>query len=152
MSRIVVEASDVIQAPAAEIYRILADFHEAHPAILPQAYFRELVVEEGGRGAGTVIRVRMEVLGREQRYRLHVSEPEPGRMLMERDPDLDLTTTFTVAPLNGGSRSLVTIATESRPSPGLRGLLERLVNPTITRRIYGQELKNLGEYILQRTG
>jgi hypothetical protein len=147
MSKIVVEASDVIPAPAEKIYAVLADYHEGHPSILPQPYFRELVVEEGGRGAGTVIGIRMEVLGVEQRYHLHVSEPEPGRVLMERDPDLDLTTTFTVAPLNGGSRSLVTIATESRPSPGLRGLLERLVNPAVTRRIYQEELKNLADYL-----
>ena len=147
MSKIVVEASDVIPAPADKIYAVLADYHEGHPAILPQPYFHELVVEEGGRGAGTVIRVRMEVLGAEQRYRLHVSEPEPGRVLIERDPDLDVATTFTVAPLNGGSRSLVTIATESRPSPGLRGLLERIVNPPVTRRIYKEELKNLAAYV-----
>ena len=147
MKPIVVEASDVIQAPAAKVYAVLADYREGHPAILPKPYFRDLTVEKGGRGAGTVIRVNMEVMGLEQRYHMAVSEPEPGRVLVERDAAAGVTTTFTVSPLNGGSRSLVTIATESRPSPGLRGLVERLINPSVARRIYKQELKQLAEYM-----
>jgi hypothetical protein len=147
MKPIVVEASDVIQAPAAKIYAVLADYHKGHPAILPKPTFRDLIVEQGGHGAGTVIRVHMEVMGIEQRYHMAVSEPEPGRVLVERDAAAGVTTTFTVVPLNGGSRSIVTIATESRPSPGLRGLVERLINPPIARRIYKQELEQLAAYM-----
>ena len=147
MKQILVEASHVIPAEAETIYGVLADYREGHPAILPQPYFRELVVEKGGRGAGTVVRVHMEVLGVEQHYRMLVSEPEPGRVLVEHDPEAGVTTTFTVAPLNGGERSLVTIATASRPNPGLRGVIERLVNPPVARRIYKQELRQLAEYV-----
>lgn len=147
MKPILVEASEIIPAAPETIYGVLADYHEGHPAILPQAYFRELVVEKGGRGAGTVVRVHMEALGVEQHYRMVVSEPEPGRVLMEQDAEAGVTTTFTVAPLNGGEQSRVTIATASRPSPGLRGVLERLVNPPVARRIYKQELRQLAEYV-----
>lgn len=147
MSTIYVELSDVVPAPPEQVYGILADYREGHPAILPRPYFRELTVEQGGQGAGTVLRVQMEVMGVKQSYHLQVSEPEPGRILVEEDREAGVKTTFTVAPLNGGRRSLVTIATESRTAPGFRGLMERLINPPVTRRIYRQELQQLAGYV-----
>lgn len=147
MGKIHVEASAVIPAEAQKIYDVLADYRDGHPAILPQPYFRELVVEEGGRGAGTVVRVGMEVLGVKQQYRMLVSEPEPGRVLVEQDKEAGVSTTFIIVPINGGERSHVTIATASRPSPGLRGLVERLINPPVARRIYQKELQQLADYV-----
>jgi hypothetical protein len=52
-----VQSSAVIPARPEAIYAVLADYREAHPAILPKPYFTELKVEEGGQGAGTVIHV-----------------------------------------------------------------------------------------------
>lgn len=150
MGQIFVEQSAMIPAPPEKVYAILADYRVGHPAILPRPTFRELAVEEGGQGAGTVLRVQMDVMGVKQSYHLRVSEPDPGRILVEEDPDVGLKTTFTVAPLKGGQRSLVTIATASRTSPGLRGLMERLVNPPVTRRIYRQELQQLSDYVQQQ--
>ena len=147
MTSIHVEASAVIPAEARKIYDVLADYREGHPAILPQPYFRELVVEEGGHGAGTVVRVAMEVLGVKQQYRMRVSEPEPGRVLVEQDAEAGVSTTFIIVPINGGGQSHVTITTASRPSPGLRGLVERLVNPPVARRIYQKELQQLAAYV-----
>jgi hypothetical protein len=147
LGQIWVEVSEAIPAPAENVYAILADYREGHPAILPQPYFRELEVEQGGQGAGTIIRVAMEVMGVKRRYRMEVSEPEPGRVLVEHDPGAGVRTTFTVAPLDGGHRSLVTIATETKTAGGLQGLMERLINPSITRRIYRQELQQLAEYV-----
>ena len=43
----------------------------------------------------------------------------------------------------------MTIATRTKASRGLRGLVERLVNPAITRRIYRQELQLLSNYVLE---
>ena len=146
MKPIIVEASAVIPAPAQTIYDVLADYREGHPAILPQPYFRELVVEKGGHGAGTIVRVVMEVMGIKQEYRMLVSEPEPGRVLVEEDADAGVTTTFTVEPRSDGEGSLVTIATVSRPSPGLMGVVERLINPPVARRIYQKELAQLASY------
>jgi hypothetical protein len=151
MSQIYVEVSEVVPAPAGKVYAVLADYREGHPAILPQPYFREMVIEQGGQGAGTIIRVAMDVMGVKRHYRMAVSEPEPGRMLVENDPEAGVKTTFTVAPLNGGQRSLVTIATETQTQGGLQGLMERFINPPITRRIYRQELQQLAEYV-QRKG
>ena len=57
-------ASAVIHAPAADLYAIIADYERGHPRILPKPPFVSLAVEEGGIGAGTVIRVHMRVLPR----------------------------------------------------------------------------------------
>ena len=58
-----VESSKIINAPAEQVYGIIADYHEGHPAILPSRYFSGLEVTEGGQGAGTLITVNMHVFG-----------------------------------------------------------------------------------------
>ena len=63
MSVIRVTASKEIPAPAATVYGITADYHRGHPSILPPEYFQDLVVEAGGRGAGTPIRFTMIAFG-----------------------------------------------------------------------------------------
>jgi hypothetical protein len=142
-----VEVSDVIEAHLEKIYGILADYRVGHPAILPKPYFTELVVEEGGQGAGTIVRVGMQVMGKAFTYRQTISEPEPGRVLKEADAAAGVFTTFTVEPLNGGGRSRVTIVTDAAVSSGVTGWLERLFNPIVMRRIYRQELQQLAEYV-----
>jgi hypothetical protein len=146
MSQIHVEVSEVIEARPEKVYAILSDYRVNHPAILPKPYFTELAVEQGGQGAGTIVRVRMKVMGTELAYRQIVSEPEPGRVLKEADDTAGVTTTFTVDPLNGDQHSRVTIATDAATKPGLMGWMERLFNPSVMRRIYKKELQQLAEY------
>src|SRR5688572_10890558 len=127
-----ISASAIIAAPPRELYGIIADYREKHPRILPQPPFESLVVEEGGRGEGTVVQVNMRVLGRHQAFRATITEPEPGRVLVETN-DTGYVTTFTVDPLDGGDRAAVTISTEA-PHKGLVGALEswfvgRLLRP-----------------------
>jgi dephospho-CoA kinase len=89
----------------------------------------------------------MQVMGVEQELQLEVSEPEPGRVLVERDQAAGILTTFTVDPMEDGKSSRVTIATQAKASPGLRGWIEKLVNPVIVRRIYKEELQQLADYV-----
>jgi len=138
-----VEESAIIDAPAAHVFGIISDYHEGHPAILPARYFTEMRVTQGGRGAGTMITIKMNVLGTKAIYQMTVSEPEPGRILREEDAAAGVVTTFTVDPANNGAQSKVTLCTRARTSSGLRGWLERLMTPTITRRIYREELAQL---------
>jgi hypothetical protein len=128
------------------VYAIFADYVESHPAILPKAYFESVTVEQGGRGAGTVVRVQMTAKGGKRAFRLVVSEPEPGRVLVEADDQAGVVTTFTVDPVDDGARSHVTIATDLRRSPGLRGWVERLANPLFLGRVYRQELALVAAY------
>ncbi len=140
MIRILAERD--IAAPADRVYRILADYNSHHPHILPPA-FTSLIVEEGGVGAGTVIRFTIKAGGRTTAYHQQILEPEPGRVLIEDDLDTDLATTFTVTPTATGCH----VRMESVWTPhGLQGLVERLLAPRMLRPIYLQELALLEQY------
>jgi hypothetical protein len=145
MSSINVAVSKIIDAPAGRVYPILADYRNHHPHILPKDYFTSLEVEEGGAGEGTVFRSGLKVMGKAQRFRMRVTEPEPGRVIAETDLDKDLVTKFIVEP-RGHGQSEVTIDTTFQASPGLKGWLERLTAPGLLRRIYRVELRQIDEY------
>ena len=147
MSFIHVEESLEIEASAEKIYAVLADYQKGHPAILPKAYFKELTVEKGGKGAGTVVNVLMSVYGTKRTFHLKVTEPKPGRLLVESDAKAGITTSFKLEPLNGAARTRLTIASDSKASPGLQGWFEKLFNPSITKRIYKEELRQIAAYV-----
>lgn len=145
-----VAVTGIIDAPVESVYALLSDYHHGHPSILPPQYFKEIAVEEGGQGAGTVVRVVMEVMGSRQSFRFTVTEPVLGRVLLEEDPLAGAITRFTLDPL-ADSRTRVTIATDARTAGGLRGLVERWLSPALLRRVYRDELHLLGEK-LRRPG
>src|SRR5688500_14271453 len=101
MASLKVESSSVIDAPPKQVYELISDYRTGHPSILPKKYFPEMAVESGGKGAGTVIRVKSKMGGQERTLRMEVSEPEPGRVLIEKDTASDMTTTFTITPHGG---------------------------------------------------
>lgn len=139
-----VVAEGVVNAPAAVVYRCLADYREHHPKILPDA-FSNFTVEQGGVGAGTVIRYRVTVGGRARDYRDVISEPEPGRVLVETDAaGSGRATTFTVEP--DGERSRVRIETRFPTAGGPAGIIERLLAPRLLAPIYQDELARLDRY------
>ena len=143
MKTYVAEETAVINAPPAIVYGIISDYHDGHQAILPRKYFDEMIVTQGGTGTGTEITVRMTVMGVSAEYQMVVSEPNPGRVLVEADIDADVVTTFTVEPAQNGTHSRVTISTQMPIKPGLQGWIEKHMNPPIMRRIYREELSNL---------
>lgn len=139
------EVSHVIEATADELYAIVSDYRVGHPAILPKGYFSELTVLEGGQGAGTVMKFSGMFMGMEvMKYHHTVYEPEPGRLLIEGDDTIE--TKFIFEPLSGGKQTRVTISTDWKQSPGIKGYVDRLLNPPVARRIYQQELQNLADY------
>ncbi len=133
-----------IAAPASLIYECLADYRNHHFKFLPDA-FTEAAVEEGGMGAGTILRANVRLGGRMFPFRARVDEPEPGRILTETDLSTGAVTTFTLTPRESGT--LVRFETRLPPSPGLRGLAERLFVPGILRRLYRDELARLDIYV-----
>jgi hypothetical protein len=142
-----VSASANIQGPASRVYHTLADYRHGHPRIIPRPPFVFLEVEEGGFGAGTVIRFSMRVMGRTQIFRAEITEPEPGRVLVETDLSGAAVTTFTVDRLPGGERTGVQIVTELETRSGLLGKLQRAIMTRILRPTYERELKNLEEVV-----
>ena len=142
MSTIRVSAESDIAAPAERVYRVLSNYREHHPHILPPA-FSDFAVEEGGVGAGTLMRFNMTTMGRTQSARHRVEEPEPGRVLREIDLDRDLQTTFTVTPKGDGSH--VTIDTIWNQG-GIMGPVMRVLAPRVLGPIYRDELRNVDRY------
>jgi len=145
-----VQASARVGAPADVVYGIIADYRDGHPHILPKQYFEWLEVEQGGRGAGTVIRFQMRVLGQTRVLRAVVSEPEPGRVLVETDTGgAGPVTSFTVEPEETGAH--VTFSSELTSAGGPLGVLERFVLRRVLRRIYARELEQLGRLAVERS-
>jgi len=133
-----------IAAPPARIYGLIADYRNGHPRIVPKQ-FTNLRVESGsGVGAGTVIRFDVTVLGRTDHFKAIVSEPEPGRMLVETnlEPN-DSVTTFIVEPEDRGRAANVTIRTELNARPGVIGAIERFITARVLPPMYDAELRNL---------
>jgi uncharacterized protein YndB with AHSA1/START domain len=143
MGKINVSAEGTVAAPAETVYGYIADMREHHPKFLPPA-FSEFTVESGGVGAGTVSSFNVTAGGRTRAYRMEVSEPEPGRVLVEKDTNSSLTTTFTVTPNGEGSQ--VRIETTWDGAGGIGGFFERTFAPRVMRGIYLDELTRLDEY------
>lgn len=141
MTQIRARASATIDSPASAVYSMLADYRGAHPRILPHKHLRNLHVEQGGTGAGTVFSIETHLLGTTRTLRGQVEEPEPGRTLTETYLGSGEVTTFIVEPLEAGACE-VTIRTEYT-SGGISGLVERLLVPPLLRRVYTEELQNL---------
>ena len=141
-----VSASAEIGAAAVNVYRMIADYRNGHQRIIPPQYFRNLEVDAGGYGAGTHIRYDLRAFGTTHHARARISEPEPGRVLVETDLTKGAVTTFTVDSL-GGRRSLVTISTELPIRGGVVGVIERAMTRRFLRKVYTAELARLDEQV-----
>jgi len=139
----IVSASATIPARRERIYSLIANYNDGHPRILPKQ-FSSLIVEQGGVGAGTIIRFQMSVFGKKHTFRAACSEPEPGRVLVETDLDANgATTTFTISPGGAPADSRVTISTELPVRSGVLGKIERTLTTLLLRPMYVKELEIL---------
>ena len=139
-----IKASTVVPAPADVVYELIADYHKGHPSILPPQYFENLQVVSGpGRGAGTRIVYTMKAFGSRETSHARITEPEPGKVLVETVEERPVTTTFTVESLPDG-KSRVTFLTEYR-TVGLRGWIETFLVPGFLRKVYAAELQQLAQ-------
>lgn len=137
-----ITASAVIPAAPQRVYGIVADYRNGHPNIVPPKYFRNLVVEEGGVGAGTKIRFEMVLFGIVQEAQSIVAEPEPGRVLVESTTDGLAVTRFIVEPADGGKAANVTISSDMRSM----GTIGNAIIRFLFKRIYREELALLADY------
>ena len=119
----VVSATARLNAPPRLVYDTIANYHTGHPRIVPKQ-FSNMRVEQGGIGAGTVITFQVTVLGRTTDFRAQITEPEPGRVLVETNTmGSDSVTTFVVEPGAHANEAVVTIRTEMTRRPGLAGTI-----------------------------
>jgi polyketide cyclase/dehydrase/lipid transport protein len=146
------EASAHVSGSAADVYRMIADYRVGHARIIPPRYLRNLRVEEGGHGAGTVISYDVVAFGRTNHARARITEPEPGRVLVETDLDKGAVTSFVVEPI-GAAKSRVTIKTDMPTRSGLLGAIERALIRRFLKRVYVAELALLdGELRIDARG
>ena len=144
----VIAATAEMRGDARRVYEILADYKEGHQRILPPQ-FQRLQVERGGYGEGTVIRVEMKLLGATRTFRAAITEPKPGRVLVEADVERDgPVTTFTVERLPGSGWSRVKIETVVQVRKGLLGRFERWMATHLLRPIYDRELEMLSAAVV----
>jgi len=135
-------AERMIEAPAEAIYHCIADYREHHrpEGFLPEAFW-DFRIERGGVGAGTEVQWVVDVGGRRRTVNAIVSEPMPGRTLVETGSGIE--TVFTVEPITAGARVRLGMAIDEG---GFQGLLNRLFGARLLRQIYEDELRRLDEY------
>jgi Polyketide cyclase / dehydrase and lipid transport len=131
-----------MNVPAQVAYHCLADYREHHrpEGFLPSA-FSAFEVHRGGVGDGTEASWAVELGGRTRRMSAEITEPEPGRRLVETDDGV--VTTFTVAPSGGGC--VVRFDTVF-DEPGLGGILLRLLIGRMLGPLHADELERLDAY------
>jgi hypothetical protein len=139
MGEVRATATRVVPGSPAAAWEVLADL-QRRQRILPSAW-RDLVIEQGGRGAGTVYRATLVAGGRERVYRMVLEEPVPGRQLVEQDQRSSLRTTYEVAEDPGGCR--VTVQTTWQGASGIGGFFERRFAPRALAGIHQALLENL---------
>jgi hypothetical protein len=138
-----VRATARLAAAPSRVYSTIADYRNGHPRILPPQ-FTSLTVAKGGIGQGTEIDFAMNVWGRTYDFHAIVTEPEPGRVLVEQNSGANAgVTTFIVDPGSTPQESVVTISTEMPYKPGLFGALERYVTRKVMLPMYAEELRKL---------
>ena len=140
-----ITASRHIDASPAAIHRVIADYRDGHRRIVPPKAFLWLAVDKGGLGAGTEIRFAMRAFGKVRTTRAVVTEPDPGRVVVETYPDTGDVTSFTIDPPAHGPGAAVTIATDLHVPEGLSGRIQGFLAERFLRPLYLEELQRLAD-------
>ncbi|HLZ28392.1 MAG TPA: SRPBCC family protein [Chloroflexota bacterium] len=144
MRQVRIRVERLIDAPADVVYQCLADYHHHHRpgGFLPPAFHDQHVIR-GGVGAGTVIRFSITLAGRTRTVTTDITEPEPGRVLLETQSDGQLRTLFTVEPVGRQCRvSFDTLMT----AHGLEGIMLHLFARRLLLPLYKDEQARLEQY------
>ena len=140
--RTTIVAERQMAAPPELLYLCLANYREHHNpgGFLPPA-FTDFEIHRGGVGQGTEASWTVTAGGRPRRIDATITEPEPGRVLLETAEDLS--TTFTVDPAPGGALVRFETVIDDR---GIQGVLTRLFAGGLLRPLYDDELARLEAY------
>lgn len=134
-----------IAAGPEDVFDALADYAGVRPKVLP-AQFSEYEVREGGDGDGTVVHWKLQATSKRVRdCLLDVSEPggPEDDVLVEKDRNSSMVTTWTVVKGGDEGRSRVTVSTVWNGAGGIGGFFERTFAPKGLARIYDELLAKL---------
>jgi hypothetical protein len=143
MNTVHIRAERRIDAPADVVYRCIADYEHHHrpsPGFLPPAFHDQQLLR-GGVGDGTVVRFSMTLAGRTRTVTSEITEPEPGRVLVESADQIR--TVFTVEPVGRQCRVSFDTLMETR---GLEGLMLHLFARRLLEPLYVDEQARLEQY------
>jgi len=144
MAKVTASAERTIDAPAEKVRALVADYADTRPKILTEHY-RDYEVTEGGSGAGTKARWKLQATSKRVRdVAATVTEPAPGT-LVETDANSSMVTTWTVS--GSGERSVVRIETTWQGAGGIGGFFEKTFAPAGLKRIYDGVLGKLAELV-----
>lgn len=143
-----VEVSRKIQAPREVLYKIISDYNEHHPQILPKPPFDKLIVTKGGVGEGTEFKFNSKMGPFDMWASSIVKEIQPGYLLEEREVQNKFVTHFTLIPEADGV--LFKISSEFF---GIPRILVSLIKATYGKTLlktFNQELELIEKYALSR--
>lgn len=140
MGKVTASSARGITAPAAKVYALLADYVETRPKLLTEHY-RDYEVTEGGSGAGTAVRWKLQATSKRVREVAAVVTEPDEHTLVETDTNSSMVTTWIVRA--DGDSSLVRIESTWTGARGVGGFFEKMFAPGGLRRIYDAVLANL---------
>jgi hypothetical protein len=141
MSEVVTTAEHVVRAPLDRVTAALADYEGMRQRILPEQ-FSDYRVESGGRGEGTRVHWRFAATSKRVRDQvMAVTQPSPD-VLVERDENSSMVTTWTVSSADAGL-STVRVRTTWNGAGGIGGFFERTFAPKGLARVYTTMLERL---------
>jgi hypothetical protein len=117
----------------------VADYQKMRPKIL-SAQYSEYEVLQGGQGAGTVAKWKLQATKSRVRD-VQVNVDVAGHTVIEKDANSSMVINWTVAPAGPGSS--VTVKTTWTGAGGVKGFFEKTFAPLGLKRIQSEVLTNL---------
>lgn len=139
MGQVSAASTVLINAAPDEVLGAVADYRNVRPKILSPQY-SEYQVLQGGQGAGTVAKWRLQATKSRVRE-VEVAVDVAGKTVIEKDANSSMVTNWTVAP--AGTGSTVTVKTSWTGAGGVKGFFEKTFAPLGLRKIQGEVLENL---------
>ena len=139
MGQVSAASTILINAEPVAALAAVADYQNVRPKILSPQY-SEYQVLQGGRGAGTVAKWKLQATKSRVRD-VQVNVDVAGHAVIEKDANSSMVTNWTVAPAGPGSS--VTVKTTWTGAGGVKGFFEKTFAPLGLKRIQSEVLTNL---------
>ena len=139
MGQVSAASTILVNAEPAATLAAVADYQKVRPKILSPQYSQYQVLQ-GGQGAGTVARWRLQATKSRVRE-VQVDVDVAGHAVIEKDANSSMVTNWTVAPAGPGSS--VTVKTSWQGAGGIGGFFEKTFAPLGLRKIQAEVLGNL---------
>ncbi|MBW0018500.1 MAG: SRPBCC family protein [Mycobacterium sp.] len=139
MGQVSAASTILINVDPATTLTTVADYQNVRPKILSPQY-SEYQVLQGGQGAGTVAKWRLQATKSRVRE-VHVDVDVAGHTVIEKDANSSMVTRWTVAPAGPGCT--VTVDTTWTGAGGVKGFFEKTFAPLGLKKIQNEVLANL---------